>query len=150
MKRVFAIAPILALCACAPGTTAAGDANADEVRVGRDGAGDSADRVEVGADASTDVATLDAAADAGTTFPPWNDLCSPPPGNLVSHGDFEEGLVNMAPAFWEVRNPSQPAACAGSGTPAEHLFISAGPTACGGMRSRSTRAGSGTVTPCRS
>jgi hypothetical protein len=58
--------------------------------------------------------------------------CAPPAGNLFAHGTFEEGMKDKAPAFWEVRNPVMPATCLGSGTPAEHVFLTDGPPGCGG------------------
>jgi hypothetical protein len=36
------------------------------------------------------------------------------------------------PANWEIRNPAEPGTCAGSGTPAQHIFLSAPPTGCTG------------------
>lgn len=60
------------------------------------------------------------------------NLCSAPAGNLLAHGSFEEGMSGLAPTGWEVRTPGQPDACKGSGQPSEHVFLSAGPTGCGG------------------
>jgi len=66
--------------------------------------------------------------DAGVSF----DVCTDPVGNLLDHGTFEEGMAGDAPAFWEVRAPGQPTTCAGSGTPSQHVYLSAAPTGCTG------------------
>lgn len=60
------------------------------------------------------------------------DLCSAPAGNLLAHGSFEEGMSGLAPTGWEVRTPGQPDKCKGSGQPGEHVFLTGGPTGCGG------------------
>ncbi len=41
-------------------------------------------------------------------------------------------MSGNAPTQWEVRNPGQPGACAGSGAPSEHVFLTNGPPGCGG------------------
>ena len=61
-----------------------------------------------------------------------SSLCAAPAGNLFAHGTFEEGMNGQAPTGWEVRTPGQPDVCKSSGQPSEHVFISAGPTGCGG------------------
>jgi hypothetical protein len=62
------------------------------------------------------------------TFP-----CSPPPGNLLAHGTFEEGMQGLAPTGWEVRNPAMPeGACLASGSPEQHVFLSEAPPGCQG------------------
>lgn len=60
------------------------------------------------------------------------NLCSAAPGDLLAHGTFEEGMSGLAPTGWEVRAPGQPDKCKGSGQPNEHVFLTAGPTGCGG------------------
>ncbi len=42
------------------------------------------------------------------------------------------GSNGDAPTNWEVRNPSILSACAASGTPAQHVYLSPGPPGCGG------------------
>lgn len=42
-------------------------------------------------------------------------------------------MSGLAPTGWEVRTPGQPDKCLGSGKPSEHVFLSAGPTGCGGQ-----------------
>lgn len=58
--------------------------------------------------------------------------CAAPAGNLFAHGTFEEGMNGLAPSGWEVRTPGQPDKCKGSGQPSEHVFLTQGPTGCGG------------------
>lgn len=79
-----------------------------------------------GAGGSEPDAGTDAASDAGV------ELCSSPPGNLLLHGTFEEGMDALAPHLWQVRNPAQPDACMGSGTPDQHVFLTPGAPGCGG------------------
>jgi hypothetical protein len=62
----------------------------------------------------------------------WTDLCTAPPGNLIAHGTFEEGMNGLAPSGWEVRAPGMPDTCKSSGQPSEHVFLATGPTGCGG------------------
>jgi hypothetical protein len=63
-------------------------------------------------------------------FDPACDFCSPPEGNILEHGEFEEGMSGFAPAGWEVRNPSAPDACPGS--PDSHVYLGPPPEGCGG------------------
>jgi len=62
----------------------------------------------------------------------WTDLCAAPSGNLFAHGTFEEGMSGLAPSGWEVRAPGMPDTCKSSGQPSEHVFLTTGPTGCGG------------------
>lgn len=93
--------------------------------------GSAAGEGDVAVDMAVDVA-VDAGGPDGTVPEGGIDLCAPPAGNLFAHGTFEEGMSGEAPVGWEVRNPAQPGNCAGSGTPAEHLFLTAAPPGCGG------------------
>lgn len=107
------------------GSDAANDGNDAFVEASAD-AGAEADAwsdVDAGAEADADV---DSGADAG----PTPTLCAAPPGNLVAHSTFEEGMSGLAPTGWEVRNPSMPASC--PGTPADHVFVSDASPSCGG------------------
>ena len=58
------------------------------------------------------------------------ELCEPPEGNILAHGEFEEGMSGRAPTGWEVRNPEMPGSCPGS--PDSHVYIGDPPTGCTG------------------
>ncbi len=131
---------LLALAACDGGTVAASDAASDRATgdVSRDSNGPATDTARVDG-ATTDGAGVDAAssADAGAdasadgTTP--LDPCVNPPGNLlISGGGFEMGMSGLAPTGWEVRNPAQPGACMGSGTLAQHVYLTDASPRCGG------------------
>jgi hypothetical protein len=58
------------------------------------------------------------------------DFCAPPAGNILAHGEFEEGMSGLAPAGWEVRNPDMPGSCPGS--PDSHVYLGSAPPGCSG------------------
>lgn len=91
-----------------------------------------------GADAPSLDVTPDPGAPADAPLVDSHDAqpplsCDPPPGGIFDHGAFEEGMDGLAPVGWEVRNPQSPAgACAASGAPAQHVFLSDPPAGCSG------------------
>ena len=58
------------------------------------------------------------------------ELCETPDGNILAHGEFEEGMDGRAPTGWEVRSPGMPDSCPGS--PDSHVYIGDPPTGCTG------------------
>ncbi|MFH1436101.1 MAG: hypothetical protein ABIJ56_10330 [Pseudomonadota bacterium] len=58
------------------------------------------------------------------------ELCETPEGNILAHGQFEEGMSGRAPTGWEVRSPGMPDSCPGS--PDSHVYIGDPPTGCTG------------------
>jgi hypothetical protein len=58
------------------------------------------------------------------------DLCGSPAGNLLAHGEFEEGMAGPAPAGWEVRSPGMPESC--PGVPESHVYVDSAAPGCAG------------------
>lgn len=130
LRRWFWGTCLLAL-ACGAGED--GVANSAAGGGGAVGGGAGALGGSAGSAANAGTAGGAAAAGTGSGGTAGGVSCGPPAGNLLAHGEFKEGMSGLAPTGWEVRTPSQPDACKGSGTPAEHLFLSAGEPACGGQ-----------------
>jgi hypothetical protein len=95
--------------------------------------GEDLDRRDVSADEARppDSPGLDFGEAADPLAEPSSDFCTPPSGNILAHGEFEEGMSGLAPAGWEVRNPDIfSTTCFTS--PESYLSLGAPPYGCSG------------------
>ncbi|MCB9576349.1 MAG: hypothetical protein H6717_04930 [Polyangiaceae bacterium] len=133
------LAPVLLAFVCWLGAASC----SDESAVASNGGGSTALGGSSGADAGGTGGTSgsggsagagDAAGSAGAagSDAATPDLCVAPAGNILAHGDFEEGMSGNAPSGWEVRDPAAPGNCAGSGAAAEHVFLAPPAPGCSG------------------
>jgi hypothetical protein len=70
--------------------------------------------------------------DSGSDASSSADLCSAPSGTFFALGDFESGMDGDVPKGWELRDKNAPANCAGSGSAAEHVFLTSPAPGCAG------------------
>jgi hypothetical protein len=124
------LAVLFAFGALGCGEDAAGAARNDASSAGGTGASDASAGASGGGSGGGGGGGSGAGGGGGSGS---GDLCQPRANTLFAHGDFEEGMDGDAPAFWQVRDPGAPAACAGSGSAAEHVFLTTPAPGCTGQ-----------------
>ncbi len=132
------VSTLAVICALAPSCDTDGGVADNSVAVGGSGATDAsgsgaaAGAAAAAAGGSSSAGSGGSAPDSGQDTAPAVDLCSAPSGNFFGSGDFESGMDGNVPAGWELRDKGAPGNCAGSGTAAEHVFLTSPPPGCGG------------------